>query len=422
MQNNTRELLTLLSFMLPATFPVGLAAAFGARPGVAEAEAAEVRRARRLLAPFVLRRSKRDVLTQLAPKAEEEAQVRMTKGQHATYVRLLQRGRALVAERSGRARGKTSGGAGGAKSAKTLFFDLRKASMHPCLLRGRYTDAQVGEIARAALALDHFGAQATLPMVLKELATYSDFQLHQLCSDLPPLRRLTLPHAALCDSGKVRHLRQLLPQLRAEGHRVLLFSQSTQMLDLLEPVLGPPPGLGLPFVRLDGSTAVEERQQLIDDYQAAGSPLFAFLLSTRAGGQGITLTGADTVIIHDLDWNPQLDRQAVDRAHRIGQTRPVRVIRLVTAESVEEQILKMQQKKAGLDASLLGDGSKAPRRRPRDSTADGDEEEGPGAELDVRMMTTMIHDALSAPIAAPSDEDDAPEAAPSSGADVLTAG
>ena len=135
------------------------------------------------------------------------------------------------------------------------------------------------------------------------------------------------------------------------------------MLDVLEEVFSPPPpsGLGISYVRLDGNTPVDERQRMIDEYNAPDSSLFAFLLSTRAGGQGINLTSADTVIIHDLDWNPQvgeicrdicqeisprsraqtvradvcapsqLDRQAVDRAHRIGQTREVRVIREISA-------------------------------------------------------------------------------------------
>ena len=135
------------------------------------------------------------------------------------------------------------------------------------------------------------------------------------------------------------------------------------MLDVLEEVFSPPPpsGLGIPYVRLDGNTPVDERQRMIDAYNAPDSSLLAFLLSTRAGGQGINLTSADTVIIHDLDWNPQageicrdicreisprsraqtvradvcapsqLDRQAVDRAHRIGQTREVRAIREISA-------------------------------------------------------------------------------------------
>jgi SWI/SNF-related matrix-associated actin-dependent regulator 1 of chromatin subfamily A len=339
------------------------------------------------------------VLQQLAPKAEEEAVVAMTPGQRSLYASLLERGRGLVAnrERKGKGRAAKLPSAADNKAAKSLFFDLRKAACHPCLMRSHYTAADMEEMAKAAKAMESFGANATLPMIRKELETNSDFQLHQLCLELPQLRRLCLPHAVLCDSAKVAQLTALLPRLREEGHKVLIFSQWTQMLDIIESILGAPPGLDLPFVRLDGSTAVEERQQLIDSFQAKDSPIFAFLLSTRAGGQGITLTAADTVIIHDLDWNPQLDRQAVDRAHRIGQTRPVRVIRMVTEETVEEQIHTMQQRKAGLDAQLLGDVRKSPHKRGGAAAAPEDDEDGSGVDLDVRMMTTMIHKALAAP-------------------------
>ena len=169
-------------------------------------------------------------------------------------------------------------------------------------------------------------------MVKAELVEFSTGS-HALCADVPALRKLQLPPPKLYDSGKLARLAELLPKLHAEGHRVLLFSQSTQTLDLLEEFVSAPRdagGLGFAHLRLDGNTAVGERQALIDDFNREGSAVFCFLLSTRAGGQGLNLTGADTVILHDLDWNPQLDKQAVDRAHRIGQTRPVRVIRMVT--------------------------------------------------------------------------------------------
>ena len=125
-------------------------------------------------------------------------------------------------------------------------------------------------------------------------------------------------------------------------------------------------GLGFAHLRLDGNTAVGERQALIDDFNREGSAVFCFLLSTRAGGQGLNLTGADTVILHDLDWNPQLDKQAVDRAHRIGQTRPVRVIRMVTRGTVDEAIHTMQLRKNELDAKRAPPTAPptAPSRRP----------------------------------------------------------
>ena len=202
-------------------------------------------------------------------------------------------------------------------------------------------------------------------MVRAELVEFSDWELHALCADVPALRKLQLPPPKLYDSGKLGRLAELLPKLHAEGHRVLLFSQSTQTLDLLEEFVSAPRdagGLGFAHLRLDGNTAVGERQALIDDFNREGSAVFCFLLSTRAGGQGLNLTGADTVILHDLDWNPQLDKQAVDRAHRIGQTRPVRVIRMVTRGTVDEAIHTMQLRKNELDAKLLGS-AMARRRR-----------------------------------------------------------
>jgi SWI/SNF-related matrix-associated actin-dependent regulator 1 of chromatin subfamily A len=98
---------------------------------------------------------------------------------------------------------------------------------------------------------------------------------------------------------------------------------------------------------------VEERQALVDAYNAPGSPIFAFLLSTRAGGQGINLTGADTVILHDCDFNPQIDRQAEDRSHRLGQSRPVSVYRLVTSDTVDAKIVAIAERKLSLDAAVL---------------------------------------------------------------------
>jgi SNF2 family DNA or RNA helicase len=119
-------------------------------------------------------------------------------------------------------------------------------------------------------------------------------------------------------------LRDNLPRLQTEGHRMLIFSQWTRLLDLLEILVNE---LGMQFLRLDGSTAVSERQHLINTFSTTSIPVF--LLSTKAGGLGINLTQADVVILHDLDFNPENDRQAEDRSHRIGQTRPVVVYKLV---------------------------------------------------------------------------------------------
>jgi len=145
------------------------------------------------------------------------------------------------------------------------------------------------------------------------------------------LSRMLLPPAAFLDCGKARALAALLARLAAAGSRALIFSQFTQVLDILQVVLRQ---LGHRFLRIDGSVPSGARQGLVDAF-AADEGILAFLLSTRAGGVGLNLTAADTVIIYDCDFNPLNDAQAEDRAYRIGQARPVTVHRLLTAGSIE---------------------------------------------------------------------------------------
>ncbi|EXB53953.1 Helicase swr1 [Morus notabilis] len=184
-------------------------------------------------------------------------------------------------------------------------------------------------------------------------------------------------------------LAELLPSLKQAGHRVLIFSQWTSMLDILEWALDV---IGITYRRLDGSfdwddlcgyfmakkpmqvgcielkgpvaplfeltrgvSHVTDRQTIVDTFNNDTS-IFACLLSTRAGGQGLNLTGADTVVIHDLDFNPQIDRQAEDRCHRIGQTKPVTIYRLVTKGTVDENVYETAKRKLVLDAAVLENG------------------------------------------------------------------
>ena len=144
----------------------------------------------------------------------------------------------------------------------------------------------------------------------------------------------------------------------------MIFSQMTKLLDVLEDYLQ---ASQLPFVRFDGSTKREERQQYIDEFNDSSNDLFVFLLSTRAGGLGINLTAADTVILFDSDWNPHQDSQAQDRCHRIGQKRPVVVYRLLTSGSVEIDIMKKQISKKKLERLTIqgGDYRMAGRRQSR---------------------------------------------------------
>jgi superfamily II DNA or RNA helicase len=151
-------------------------------------------------------------------------------------------------------------------------------------------------------------------------------------------------------SGKFELLDRLLPKLHATDHRVLLFSQMTRLMDILEIYLQLH---DYKYLRLDGSTKTEERGTLLKKFNAPDSPYFMFLLSTRAGGLGLNLQTADTVIIFDSDWNPQMDQQAEDRAHRIGQKKEVRVFVLVSVGSVEEVILERAKQKKGIDAKVI---------------------------------------------------------------------
>merc|ERR1712042_422444 len=151
-------------------------------------------------------------------------------------------------------------------------------------------------------------------------------------------------------SGKVLLLDKLLVRLKETGHRVLIFSQMVRMLDVLSEYLEI---RRFPFQRLDGGIRGEVRKQALDHFNAPDSKDFCFLLSTRAGGLGINLATADTVIIFDSDWNPQNDLQAQARAHRIGQKDQVNVYRLVTKGSVEEDIIERAKKKMVLDHLVI---------------------------------------------------------------------
>jgi DNA helicase INO80 len=218
-------------------------------------------------------------------------------------------------------------------------------------------------------------ADVTIP------GTYGGF-----LSEVPlisPMRSTTgfstvhVPHftGLIKDCGKMRVLDSLLMRLKKEGHRVLIYSQMTVMLDILEDFLA---ARGHKFVRLDGSSRLDERRDMVEQFQneyvifslhlflsglimlknflSTSTSIFVFLLSTRAGGLGINLTSADTVIFYDSDWNPTMDAQAMDRAHRLGQTRPVTVYRLITKNTVEEKILMRAQQKDKIQSIVVAGG------------------------------------------------------------------
>ena len=144
----------------------------------------------------------------------------------------------------------------------------------------------------------------------------------------------------------------MLPRLRREGHRCLLFTQMSRMLDIFEIFLNMH---HFTYLRMDGATSLPQRQKMMEKFNNDAS-VFIFILSTRSGGLGINLIGADTVIFYDSDWNPAMDAQAQDRAHRIGQTRDVHIYRLISESTIEENILKKANQKRHLSQLSLEEG------------------------------------------------------------------
>ncbi|KAL8926749.1 MAG: hypothetical protein Q9208_002823 [Pyrenodesmia sp. 3 TL-2023] len=181
-----------------------------------------------------------------------------------------------------------------------------------------------------------------LPPPLSESTRYTRIQV-------PSMRRF------VTDSGKLAKLDQLLRDLKEGGHRVLLYFQMTRMIDLMEEYLT---YRNYKYLRLDGSTKLEDRRDTVHDFQTRPD-IFIFLLSTRAGGLGINLTAADTVIFYDSDWNPTIDSQAMDRAHRLGQTRQVTVYRMITRGTIEERIRKRALQKEEVQRVVIAGGGGA---------------------------------------------------------------
>ncbi|CAM6104661.1 unnamed protein product [Calypogeia fissa] len=185
--------------------------------------------------------------------------------------------------------------------------------------------------------------------------------LEKVSTSLEPLRpvvvrrQLFFPDRRLLqfDCGKLQELAILLRRLKSEGHRALIFTQMAKMLDVLEGFISL---YGYTYMRLDGSTKPEQRQILMQRFNT-NPKIFLFILSTRSGGVGINLVGADTVIFYDSDWNPAMDQQAQDRCHRIGQTREVHIYRLVSESTIEENILKKANQKRALDDLVIQSGS-----------------------------------------------------------------
>ncbi|BFF94261.1 chromodomain-helicase-DNA-binding protein 1 [Drosophila madeirensis] len=293
LQNSLKELWALLHFIMPEKFDTW--DNFELQHGNAEDKG--YTRLHQQLEPYILRRVKKDVEKSLPAKVEQILRVEMTSLQKQYYKWILTKN--FDALRKGK-KGSTS-------TFLNIVIELKKCCNHAALIRP------------------------------------SEFELMGLQQD-EALQTL------LKGSGKLVLLDKLLCRLKETGHRVLIFSQMVRMLDVLADYLQK---RHFPFQRLDGSIKGEMRRQALDHFNAEGSQDFCFLLSTRAGGLGINLATADTVIIFDSDWNPQNDLQAQARAHRIGQKNQVNIYRLVTARSVEEQIVERAKQKMVLDHLVI---------------------------------------------------------------------
>ena len=261
---------------------------------------------RKLLQPFLLRRLKADVEHSLKPKKEVNLYVGLSDMQRNWYQKILERDLEAV---NGLSKGKE-----GKTRLLNIVMQLRKCANHPYLFDG---------------------AEPGPPYT-------TDSHLYE-------------------NSGKMLVLDKLLQRLKANGSRVLLFSQMSRMLDIFEDYCV---WRGYEHCRIDGQTAHEDRIEAIDEFNKPGSDKFIFLLTTRAGGLGINLATADIVIMYDSDWNPQVDLQAQDRAHRIGQLKQVCVFRFITENTIEEKVIERALQKLRLDQLVIQQGRMANANRP----------------------------------------------------------
>ena len=233
-----------------------------------------------------------------------------------------------------------------ALSDMVLTLPERSDAFKPIIQKFACVTPAVTATDLAPQSLSHDGVEVVQDA--KELCPEDPFHEARMCLSIAfPDKRLLQ-----YDCGKLQKLDTLLRQLQAGGHRALIFTQMTKILDILEQFLNIH---GHRYLRLDGATKIEQRQILTDRFNN-DKRILAFILSSRSGGIGINLTGADTVIFYDLDWNPAMDKQCQDRAHRIGQTRDVHIYRFVSEHTIEANILRKANQKRLLDDVVIQEG------------------------------------------------------------------
>lgn len=364
LQNNLKELISLLAFLMPALFSekaddlkMIFTHNFKALDNHHEMllSAQKIKLARSMLTPFILRRKKFQVLKDL-PKKERRVEIcDMSPEQTEIYQKWLDKAYEI---RERRERGENVN-----NESTNILMKLRFAALHPFLFRRLYLDKQLPVIARQCLKVDQF-SESNPDLIVTELFEYNDMEIHTLCDKHGPLQKFALNGDEWRASGKIQKMVEVLRKFIAEGHRTLIFSQFVMVLDILELVLERE---AIDYFRLDGNTKVTERQDLIDEFSSGDNKTPVFMLSTKAGGAGINLAKANKVIIFDSGFNPQDDIQAENRAHRIGQMKDVEVIRLVSRGTVEEQIYAMGLSKLKLDEQVAGDGEEQTRKEDEES-------------------------------------------------------
>ncbi|KAI9846084.1 MAG: hypothetical protein M1837_004340 [Sclerophora amabilis] len=290
MQNTLGELSALMDFLMPGTITIEEDLDLQS-----DAASQRIVDLTNTIQPYMLRRTKQKVENDIPPKSEKIIRVELSDVQLEYYKNILTKNYTAL----------NAGAKGPKQSLLNIMMELKKASNHPFML----ANAEEGILHGSERRED----------ILKGLIT---------------------------SSGKMMLLDQLLTKLKKDNHRVLIFSQMVRMLDILGDYLHL---RGHQFQRLDGTIGAGPRRMAIDHFNAPGSNDFCFLLSTRAGGLGINLMTADTVILFDSDWNPQADLQAMARAHRIGQRNPVSIYRLVSKGTVEEEVLERARNKLMLE-------------------------------------------------------------------------
>eukprot|EP01052_Picozoa_sp_SAG31_P010737 SAG31_NODE_596_length_13674_cov_3.806409_11_plen_990_part_00 len=328
-QNSMHELSALLHYIVPDVIDACMFDTTCDRDtGVVDQRA--VANARGLLESLMIRRVKAEVEKSLLPKKEYVLRVPLSALQRVWYQRVLTK-----------ASGATELVSASQLSAKVM--QLQKICNHPKTV--------VLQFDRDRAAARRTAARAAGSEYIKVHGTELGAEAMEMEAEL---RALGGPSSLAAASGKLALLDRLLLRKKAEGSRVLLFSQYTLALDVLEEYCGQKFGRA-GYLRLDGTTNRIDREMDVRSFNAAGSPVFIYLISTRAGGQGINLASADTVVLYDTCWNPQVDLQAEDRAHRIGQRKQVKVYRLISESTMEERILATARQKLFIDKLVIKD-------------------------------------------------------------------